>query len=167
MNIGQLVERALEVVEPLLGHQRGVGGVVSTHEACAVGGAEAVVGIHRDLDRVVVAPVGVDRRVAGDLVDPGLEVDLGVRGAHAPQRGQECLLRYVLAAGRVTQHPADEPRDERLVAPVELLEGGVISGTDRSDEFGVGGLATCCGDHVSIPAENLRESGKCTPDWRF
>ena len=126
--------------------------------------AQPVVGVHGDLDRVVVAPVRVDRRVAGDLVDPGLEVDLRVRRAHAAQCGQECLLGHVLAAGGVLQHPAYEPRNARLVAPVELLEGGVITGSDRGDEFGVGGLASCCGDQMSIPAEKLRESGRCTPD---
>jgi hypothetical protein len=61
------------------------------------------------------------------------------------------------------QHRADEPRDARLVAPVELLKGGVITGPNRGDEFGVGGLATSCGDQLSIPAEKMREFRRCTP----
>jgi hypothetical protein len=153
VNVGELVEGALEVVEALLGDQRGVGRTLEPDQPGAVGRPQPLIGVHRHLDRVAVAPVRVDRRVAGDLVDPRLEVDLGVRLAHAAQRREERLLRHVLAAGGVVQHRADEPRDARLVAPVKLLEGGVVTGPNRSDEFGVGGLATSCGDQLSIPAE--------------
>src|ERR671910_214369 len=158
MHVRELVERALEVAEPLLRDQRGVGAAVEAHEAAAVRGAEALVRVHRDLHRVAGAAVAVDRRVAGDLKDPRLEVDLGIRGAHALERRHERLFGDVLAASLVAQHSADECGDSLVIAPIELLERRVVSGTDGGYEISVGGLGSCCGDHECIPAEGFTAS---------
>jgi hypothetical protein len=49
-----------------------------------------------------------------------------------------------------------------VVAAVELLERRVVSVANRGDEVGVGGLDTCCGDQISIPARGIPTSREPT-----
>src|SRR3954470_24094838 len=93
---------------------------------------QRLVAVNRDFLGPARAPVRVDRRVAGDLVDPRLEGDRRVRGTHPPQGREERLLGYVLGARVVSQLAAHERGDAWTVAAVELLERGVVA---RADPF--------------------------------
>ncbi len=165
MDVRQLVEGAAQVIEALLVDEHGVGGD-RVDQPEAVGGAQAGLGVHRDLLGPRAPAVGIDRRVAGDLVDPRLEGDLRIRLAQSPQRGQERLLGHVLGAPLVAEHSANERRDSCAIAAVELLEGGVVAPADRLDEIGVRGGFIPCGDHSCVPA-SFPEQGQDTPGNRI
>ena len=96
-------------------------------EAAVVGGAEALVGVHRDLLRAARPAELVDARVLGDLVDPRLEGDGAVGVAHAAQRGHEDVLGDVLRPGVVVDHALDVGADPPVVAAVEPFEGPVVT----------------------------------------
>ena len=88
MGVGQPAEGAAEQVELLLGVDRLVWARRRLRQPAVVGGGEPVVGVERDLLGAPPAAVGVDARVLGDLVDPGLEGDGALGLAHPPQRGR-------------------------------------------------------------------------------
>ena len=79
----------------------------------------------------------VDAGVARDLVDPRLEGDRPLGVAHAAQRGEEDLLRHVLRARVVLDHPSHVRGDTRVVALIEHLEGAIIATTNGGDRIGV------------------------------
>jgi hypothetical protein len=113
---------------------RGLGRRALAHEVQAL----AAVGVVGDLLAALGAPEGVDARVLGDLVDPRLEGDRRLGGAHAPQSRHEDVLRDVLGAAVVVDHAVDVGPDPPLIAVVELLEGSVIAGAGGGDQRLVG-----------------------------
>ena len=141
VDVGQLVEGAAQVLEALLldQHRVGPGGA---RQPDAVGLAEPLVLIDRDLLGSARAAPVVDSRVAGDLEDPRLEGDLGVGRAHPPQRREERVLGDVLGTGRVAHHPPHVGGDPRPIAAVQLLEGDVVARSDRFHEVAIGALCT-------------------------
>ena len=134
MRVGQPDERAAQVVELLLGGDRGVGRRVGADEPPVVGGGEALVGLERDLLGPPGAAELVDAGVLGDLVDPRLERDRPLGLAHAAQRGDEDLLRDVLGTAVVLDHAHDVGVDPPLVARVQGLERAVVPAPDRGDQ---------------------------------
>ena len=109
----------------MLGHRLG------RDEAPVVGGREALVGVEGDLLRALGAAELVDARVLRDLVHPRLERDRALGGAHAPQGRDEDLLRHVLSALVVLDHPVHVRVDTAVVALVERLEGPVVATAHR------------------------------------
>jgi hypothetical protein len=149
MRVREAAEGAAEVVELLLGVDRGVRGRVPRDEAALVGAGQALAGVEGDLLGTARATELVDAGVLRDLVDPRLEGDGTVGLAHAAQRGDEDLLRDVLGAAVVLHHPEHVGGDPALVAAVELLEGPVVPPPHGGDEVGVGvalGRLRDCGD---------------------
>ncbi len=127
---------------------------------------EAAVEVDRDLLGAGAAAVLVDRRVAGDLVDPGLEVDLRVGLAQAPQRRHERLLGHVLRAAAVAHEAAHEGGYPRVIAAVQLLEGDVVACPHRGHQLRVGSHngVSCrdpCGAHLLKTLPN----GRGFPYW--
>ena len=94
-----------------------------------------LLGVEGDLLRAARAAELVDAGVARDLVDPRLEGDRALGGAHAAQRGDEDLLDEVLGTAVVLDHAEDVGGDAALVAAVELLEGAVVAAADRRDQL--------------------------------
>ena len=137
VGLGEPAEGAAQVVERHARVDRGLGRRALAHEVQALA---AVVGVVGDLLGALGAPEGVDARVLGDLVDPRLEGDRGLGGAHAPQGGHEHVLRDVLGAAVVVDHPVDVGPDPPLIAVVELLEGMVVARADGRHQRLVGGL---------------------------
>ena len=123
----QAAERAPQVVEVLLGAERVVRLGPVGDEPAVVGGRQPVVGVEGDLLGAPAAPVRVDAGVLGDLVDPRLERDRPLGLAHAPQGGDEDLLRDVLRPAVVLDHAVDVGGDAALVAGVEHLERPVVA----------------------------------------
>ena len=95
-----------------------------------VGGGEALVGVVGDLLGALGAPERVDAAVLGDLVEPRLERERLLGLAHAAQRRDEDLLRHVLRAAVVLDHPEHVGVDAPVVALVEDLEGAIVAAAD-------------------------------------
>jgi hypothetical protein len=170
MVVGDLSESSEEMVDVLLdvdclGRLRRGG-----DETQAIRGREPFVGLERDLLRAPPPAVGVDAGVLGDLVDPRLEGDRSLGLAHAPQRGDEHLLRDVLGPAVVLDHPADVGGDAALVALVELLEGAVVAASHRAHQLMVAAFRCSSGAlnerraadphrfHCAYPASALTDS---------
>jgi hypothetical protein len=143
MSIGEPVESAAQVVELHAGVEGRVRRRIDAPEALG-----AVVGVEGDDLGAPRAPESVDARVLGDLVDPRLEGDLGLVGAHPPQRRHEDFLRDVLGAAVVTDHPLDVGGDPSLVALVERLERALVARAGRAHER----VICCVGAHPRDPA---------------
>ncbi len=135
VGVRQAAERAAQVVELLLGGDRDVRHRLGGDEAAVVGGREALVGVEGDLLGALGAAELVDAGVLGDLVDPRLERDRALGLAHAAQRGDEDLLRDVLRALVVLDHPVHVRVDAAVVALVERLEGAVVAAAHLSDQL--------------------------------
>ena len=151
VGVGEPDERAAQVVEVLLGGDRGLGRRVGADQAPVVGGGQTLVGLERDLLGPARAAELVDAGVLGDLVDPRLERDRAFGLAHAAQRGDEHLLRDVLGAAVVLDHADDVGMNPPLVARVQGLEGAIVPAPHRGDQpVVVAGLCNhpwrCLGD---------------------
>ena len=138
VGLGQPAEGTSQVVERHARIDRGLGRRALAHEVQALA---AIVGVEGDLLGALGAPEGVDARVLGDLVDPRLEGDRRLGGAHPPQGGHEHVLRDVLGAAVVVDHAVDVGPDPPLIAVVELLEGMVVARADGGHQRLVGDFA--------------------------
>ena len=111
---------------------------------------------------VARAPERVDAGVLRDLIDPRLEDDLAVGLAHAPQRGDEDLLRHVLGAAVVAHHAADIRRDPPLIALEQQLERTIVACPHSGDKAEVIHASVRCfrhdcdGRHLASPIPNAR-----------
>jgi len=133
VNLRQATEGAAQVVQIDLRVDGRVGRRAHTGEPVVVAGTERAVGIERHLVAVARAAEGIDARVLGDLVHPGLEGDLAIGLAHATKRGDEDLLRDVLGAPMVVNHAAHVRGDPAVIAQVEQLERSLISCAHTGD----------------------------------
>src|SRR4051794_1442469 len=149
VRVGQAPERAAQRLELLLGGERRVGRRVGAREAAVVWRAEPLVDVVGQLLGAAGTPERVDARVLGDLVDPGLERDLTLGGAHAAQGADEDLLRHVLRAPVVLDHPEHEGVDAPLIALVERLEGPLVPPSDRGHQLVIGALERRAG-HAAL-----------------
>ena len=132
VGLRQAAERAAQAVELVLGRdgdvRRGAGG----DESDVVGGRQALVGVVGDLFGALGTAERVDAGVLGDLVEPGLEGERLLGLAHAAQRGEEDLLRDVLGAPVVLDHPEHVGVDAPVVALVEHLERAIVAAPYRA-----------------------------------
>ena len=95
-----------------------------------------------DVGRADGAAQDVERAVADDRVEPGLERHLAVVGAQGAQRADERVLDDLLGVVvRAAQELARVREQARLVAVVDRVEGAVVAGADQVDELLVGGGA--------------------------
>ena len=102
--------------------------------------------------RAAAAPVCVDAGVLRDLVDPRLERDRPLGLPHPPQRGDEHLLRDVLRAAVVLDHPEHEGADPALVALVEELERAIVAAAHETDELVIARtVTTLCERDARVP----------------
>ena len=147
VRLRQRAQRALEALERLACLDR-LGDGPRADQAALVGGAERLVVVVGDLLGPARAPVRVDARVLGDLVDPGSERDRAVRVAHAAQRVEEHLLGDVLGATVVAHHAADVRGDPALITLEEDLERAIVSVADACDELVIVVIAQSSADRL-------------------
>ena len=142
VRLREAAERAAQALDLLLGRDRRLGRRAGAHELGVIGGREPVVGVVGDLLGALGAAERVDAAVLGDLVEPGLERQRLLGLAHAAQRGDEDLLRHVLRAAMVLDHPDDVGVDAALVALVEDFERAIVAASHGGDQtlIGVRGL---------------------------
>ena len=75
--------------------------------------------------------------IAGDGVEPRLEVDDLVAGAQGAIGGQEGVLQDVLGLLARAEHVLAEGEQPAVVGVVERLEGGVVPAANASEELGL------------------------------
>ena len=162
VGLRQAAERAAQAVELELGRDGRVRGGAGGDELGVVGGREGIVRVVGDFFGALGAAEGVDAGVLGDLVEPGLERERLLGLAHPAQRGEEDLLRDVLGAPVILDHPEHVGVDAPVVALVEQLEGPVVAAPDPRDELlVVFRRAPCIVDADAVQAPLLP-----VPPWR-
>ena len=86
--------------------------------------------------RVEFAPAQViDRRVVGDLEDPGGELELGAIGLDRVERLDERLLRQVLRQLAVPHHAEEQREDRPLVAADQLTVRRLATRAGHEDDL--------------------------------
>ena len=87
-----------------------------------------------DADCSLAAEV-VERAVAGNPVEPRLDVDRALIGHHRAVGGGEAFLRYVLSVLLRGQHVAREAEDPCVVAADQRLIGRLVTAARQRDQF--------------------------------
>ena len=128
------LERAAEVVEALFMLDDGVGAMGDQARRLDL----LPIGFERHLTDAPRATKLVDAGVLGDLVQPWLEGDRPFGGAEPAQRGDEYLLRDVLSALVIPDHPEHVGPDPRPVTRIQLLERAIVTAPDGGDQLVLG-----------------------------
>jgi hypothetical protein len=139
---GQAAERSAQVGELLLALDRDVGGW-DPGDQPRVATGELVIALERNRLLATGATEVVDARILRYLVNPRLEQDRTLAGPDPAQRRDEDLLRDVLGAAVVADHPVHVSPDLPAVARVERLKRSVIATPHGSDQIVLG--ARRCG----------------------
>ena len=103
----------------------------------AVGAGQALEGVVAPGDVVTARAQDAEAAVAGDRVEPRLQLDRLPAAPEAVVGRDEHLLEGVLGLLLVAQHVAAERQELRGMALVDDLEGRRIAGPDLGDEPGV------------------------------
>ena len=106
----------------------------------AVGAGQALEGVVAAGDVVTPRAQDAEAAVAGDRVEPGLQLDRLPAAPEAVVGRDEHLLEGVLGLLLVAEHVAAERQELRRVALVDDLEGRRVAGPDLGDEPGVSAL---------------------------
>jgi hypothetical protein len=126
-----------------------------------------------DADLLLAGAQDRQTPVAGDGVEPRLELDGLVGGGEIAVGGGEGVLDRVLALLAGADHVAAEGEDPAVVTIVDGLEGRLVTATDQADELVVarepqaaawapdeiGGSGGCSGGHVlrsNTPTQRAR-----------
>ena len=97
--------------------------------------AVEAVAVDRHLLNPLAPSVLIDACIAGDLVDPGAEVDRAIGRPQAPERRDEDLLGEIVGAIGIAGPTQGKRLDAPAVAFVELLEGTIVAVARSVDEL--------------------------------
>ena len=129
--VGQAGDVAQQILEVLAQLDR-----VREREAVA---ARLVHVVQRE--RLAPRPQHREAAVAGDRVEPGLEIDLRAPLAEMVVRGDEHALEGVLGLLVRAQHVAAEAQQRSVVAVIDRLERRLVTAPQGSDQPLIGGAA--------------------------